>query len=72
MNNIYESPFSYRYASPQMASVFSSDKKYQTWRRLWAALARIEMELGLPISEEQVASLESHVSAIDYNYVKTR
>lgn len=72
MNNSYESPFSYRYASSQMAAVFSNDNKYQTWRKLWATLARIEMELGLPISEEQVASLESHISVIDYNYVKTR
>ena len=50
----YESPFCTRYASEEMQHVFSADKKFSTWRRLWVALARAEMELGLPVTQEQV------------------
>ena len=46
---IYESPLSSRYASEEMLALFSPDKKFTTWRRLWVALARAEMELGLPV-----------------------
>lgn len=63
----YESPFSSRYASEQMQYIFSSDKKFSTWRRLWVALARAEMELGLPVTQEQVNELEAHLTDIDYN-----
>ena len=62
----YESPFSSRYASEQMQYIFSSDKKFSTWRCLWVALARAEMELGLPITQEQVDELEAHIADIDY------
>ena len=55
---IYESPLSSRYASDKMQYIFSPDKKFSTWRRLWVALARAEMELGLPITQEQVDELE--------------
>ena len=52
--NTYESPLSSRYASDEMLYIFSADKKFSTWRRLWVALARAEMELGLPVTQEQV------------------
>ncbi len=55
-----------------MLSLFSSDTRYQTWRRLWVALARAEHMLGLPISEEQVAELEAHITDIDYDAVAAR
>ena len=65
--NRYESPLSSRYASDEMQYIFSQDKKFSTWRRLWVALARAEMELGLPVTQEQVDELERHVDDIDYN-----
>ncbi len=61
----YESPLGSRYASREMLYLFSPDNKFITWRRLWA-LAEAQRELGLPISEEQIASLRAHVSDIDY------
>ena len=64
--NRYESPLSSRYASDEMQYIFSPDKKFSTWRRLWVALARAEMELGLPVTQEQVDELESHLTDIDY------
>ena len=51
----YESPFCTRYASEEMQHVFSADKKFSTWRRLWVALARAEMELGLPVTASGLA-----------------
>ena len=65
--NRYESPLSSRYASDEMQYIFSQDKKFSTWRRLWVALARAEMELGLPVTQEQVDELERHVDDIDYD-----
>lgn len=62
----YESPLSSRYASEKMQYIFSADKKFSTWRRLWVALARAEMELGLPVTQEQVNELEAHISDINY------
>ena len=64
--NRYESPLSSRYASDEMQYIFSPDKKFSTWRRLWVALARAEMELGLPVTREQVDELEAHLTDIDY------
>ena len=72
MTNKYESPLSSRYASPYMLGLFSADTRYQTWRRLWTALARQEMRLGLPITEEQVEELEAHITDIDYDVVRIR
>ena len=72
MTNKYESPLSSRYASPYMLGLFSADTRYQTWRRLWTALARQEMRLGLPITEEQVEELEAHITGIDYDVVRIR
>ena len=64
--SIYESPLSSRYASDKMQYIFSPDKKFSTWRRLWVALARAEHNLGLPVTAEQVAELEAHITDIDY------
>lgn len=66
MKNNYESPLSSRYASPEMQYIFSPDKKFSTWHRLWIALARAEMELGLPVTQAQVSQLEEHIDDIDY------
>ena len=63
----YESPLSSRYASNAMQYIFSQDKKFSPWRRLWVALARAEMELGLPVTREQVEELEAHITDIDYD-----
>lgn len=65
--SIYESPLSSRYASDEMQFIFSPDKKFSTWRRLWVALARAEMELGLPITPEQIQEMEAHLTDIDYD-----
>jgi adenylosuccinate lyase len=65
--NIYESPLSSRYASDEMQYIFSPDKKFSTWRRLWIALARAEMELGLPVTQEQIDEMEAHLTDIDYD-----
>ena len=67
MRSTYESPLSSRYASDEMQYIFSSDKKFSTWRRLWIALARAEMELGLPITQEQIDEMEAHITDIDYD-----
>ena len=72
MTNRYESPLSSRYASEYMLGLFSPDMRYQTWRKLWAALAGAEMKLGLPVSEEQVKELEEHITDIDYDCVRQR
>ncbi len=69
MTNKYESPLSSRYASSYMLNLFSSDTRYQTWRKLWVALAKAEMSLGLPITKKQVTELEKHITDIDYTVV---
>lgn len=68
----YESPFCTRYASKEMQYIFSADKKFSTWRRLWVALARGEMKLGLPVTQEQVDELEAHISDINYDVAEER
>ncbi len=68
----YESPFCTRYASKEMQYIFSADKKFTTWRRLWVALARGEMKLGLPITQEQVDELEANVNDINYEVAEAR
>lgn len=68
----YESPFCTRYASKEMQYVFSADKKFTTWRRLWTALARAEMKLGLPVTREQVEELEKNIGNIDYEAAAER
>ena len=72
MKNSYESPFSTRYASEEMQYLFSADKKFKTWRRLWVALARAEMKLGLPITQAQVEELEAHLDDINYDVAEAR
>ena len=72
MSDKYESPLSSRYASPYMMGLFSADTRYRTWRRLWVSLARAEMQLGLPITREQVDELEAHIDDIDYEVVAER
>lgn len=64
--NKYTSPLSTRYASQEMQFIFSADNKFRTWRRLWIALAETEQELGLPITDEQIAELKAHADDIDY------
>lgn len=72
MKNSYESPFCTRYASKEMQYLFSADKKFTTWRKLWVALARAEMTLGLPVTQEQVDELAAHVEDIDYETAARR
>ncbi|MGI5984933.1 MAG: adenylosuccinate lyase [Clostridiales bacterium] len=68
MNNTYESPLCSRYASSKMQYIFSPDKKFTTWHKLWIALARAEMKLGLPVTREQIDEMEAHAGEIDYEY----
>ena len=72
MKPTYESPLASRYASKTMLHLFSPDMRYETWRRLWVALARAEHTLGLPITQAQVDELAAHVSPIDYDVVAAR
>ncbi len=64
--NQYENPLISRYASPEMSEIFSPQRKFSTWRRLWVALAEAEAELGLPITAQQVEQLKAHVDDIDF------
>ena len=72
MTEKYESPLSSRYASEYMLKLFSMDTRIQTWRKLWVSLARAEKELGLPVTAEQVAQLEAHITDIDYECAAAR
>ena len=72
MNDTYQSPLAQRYASKEMQALFSNDKKFRTWRRLWIALAQSEQELGLDISDEQIAELIAHKDDINYEVAKQR
>ena len=71
-HSTYHSPLASRYASDYMLRLFSDDIRYQTWRRLWTALARAQHDLGLPITAEQVAELEAHITDIDYDVAAAR
>jgi len=68
----YESPLSQRYASREMQYIFSPEMKFKTWRRLWIALAETERELGLDITEEQIAELKEHAEDINFEVAKER
>ncbi|MCC8105416.1 MAG: adenylosuccinate lyase [Clostridiales bacterium] len=70
--NRYQSPLSERYASKEMQYIFSPDKKFRTWRRLWIALAETEQALGLAITDEQIAELKAHQDDINYEVAKER
>ena len=71
-NDRYVSPLSERYASREMQYIFSPDKKFRTWRRLWIALAETEKELGLNITDEQIEELKSQADDINYDVAKER
>lgn len=68
----YESPLNSRYASKEMQYIFSPDKKFSTWRKLWIALAESEKELGLGITDEQIAEMKEHIYDINYDVAKAR
>lgn len=72
MKDVYESPLNSRYASREMKYIFSPDCKFRTWRRLWIALAESEQELGLPITDEQIAELKAHADDINYEVAEAR
>ena len=69
MNNydVYQSPLNSRYASRDMQHLFSPERKFRTWRQLWIALAEVEQELGLPISDSQIAEMKAHADDINYD-----
>ncbi|OLU46773.1 adenylosuccinate lyase [Faecalibaculum rodentium] len=71
-HSIWSSPLSARYASRPMQELFSDDKKFRTWRRLWIALAEAEQELGLDITDVQIAQLREHAEDINYDVAKAR
>ena len=71
-NDRYVSPLSERYASREMQYIFSPDKKFRTWRRLWIALAETEKELGLNITDEQIEEMKSHADDINFEVAKER
>ena len=72
MYDRYESPLGQRYASKEMQQIFSQDKKFKTWRKLWIALAESEKELGLDITQEQLDELIENKDTINYEVAKER
>ena len=62
----YENPLIGRYASPAMSELWGDQRKFSTWRRLWVVLAEAEQELGLPITDAQIAEMKAHVDDIDF------
>lgn len=70
--NTYESPLNSRYASKEMKYIFSPDKKFKTWRKLWIALAETEKELGLNITDEQIAELKAAAEDINYEVAEAK
>lgn len=70
--NTYESPLNSRYASKEMLYLFSPDKKFSTWRKLWIALAESEKELGLDITDEQIAEMKEHIYDVNYDVARER
>lgn len=72
IKDTYESPLSSRYAGKEMKYIFSPDKKFKTWRKLWIALAESEMELGLPITQAQIDELKAHADDINYEVAQAR
>ena len=67
MNGVYENPLCTRYAGEEMKKIFSADNKFSTWRKLWVALAKSEKELGLDITDSQIAQMKEHIYDIDYD-----
>ncbi|MFZ5966522.1 MAG: adenylosuccinate lyase [Bacillota bacterium] len=72
MTSVYENPLITRYASKEMAELFSSDMKFRTWRRLWIALAEAEKELGLDITQEQIDEMKAHQNNINYEVARKK
>ena len=72
MRDRYETPLGQRYASKEMQYIFSQDKKFKTWRKLWIALAETEKELGLNITDEQIEELKAHADEINYEDAQAR
>ena len=72
MYDRYQSPLSERYASKEMQYIFSPEKKFKTWRKLWIALAETEKELGLPITDEQIEELKANKDDINFEEAKAR
>jgi adenylosuccinate lyase len=72
MNDKYISPLSKRYAGEEMQRLFSEDKKFRTWRRLWIALAESQMELGLNISKDQIQQMKDHMDHINYSVAEAK
>lgn len=72
MKDTYESPLSSRYCDKEMKYIFSPDMKFRTWRKLWIALAETEMELGLPITQEQIDELKANAENINYSVAEER
>ena len=72
MHEYYESPLCRRYAGDEMKRVFSDDVKFSTWRKLWVALAESEKELGLPITDAQIAELKAHTDDVDYDFAAAK
>ena len=70
--DVYESPLNSRYASKEMKYIFSPDKKFKTWRKLWVALAEAEMELGLNITQQQIDELKANIDNINYDVAEKR
>ena len=67
MHDQYQNPLITRYASRDMSAVWSAQRKFSTWRKLWVALAESQQELGLEISDEQLAEMRAHVDEIDFD-----
>ena len=72
MRDLYTSPLNSRYASKEMSFIFSDDMKFTTWRKLWVSLAECEKELGLNITDEQIAELKAHINDINYDDAQKR
>ncbi len=70
--DIYESPLNSRYAGKEMKEIFSPDKKFRTWRKLWITLAQAEKELGLDITDEQIDELIKFKDDINYEVAAER
>jgi len=72
MHEIYQNPLCRRYAGKEMQAIFSDDRKFSTWRRLWVALAESQKELGLDISDAQIEEMKAHLHDIDYATASAR
>ena len=71
-HQFYQSPLCGRYASDEMKRLFSDDKKFSTWRRLWLALAESEKELGIDITDEQLDEMRANLENIDYEFAAAK